>query len=103
MALGSDSAASALVEQHLPLQIAGLDVVAIDDAQIADSGACQQGSEGRSGGAAADDGDARGGELLLAFGSDGLKEDLAGVPLGEFQQRYLLSGCILRYYRNATL
>ena len=84
--LGQRLGGVGLVEEHLPLQIAGLDVVAIDDAQVADSGARQQRSEGRAGGSAADDGDAGGGQLLLAFGSDGLEEDLAGVPLGEFQQ-----------------
>ena len=91
--LGQRFGGIGLVEQHLALQVAGLDVVAVDDAQVADSGARQQGSKRRSGGAAAHDGDARGRQALLAFGSDGLKENLAGVALGEFQRAYLLSGC----------
>ncbi len=100
--LGQRLGGVGLVEEHLALQVAGLDVVAVDDAQVADSGAREQGSEGRAGGSAADDGDAGGGQALLAVGSDGWKEDLAGVALGEFQRAYLLSGCVLRYYRNAT-
>jgi hypothetical protein len=83
----------------LRLKIAGLNIVAIDDAEVADSGAREQGRQRRASGAASNDCDSRCGKPLLAFGSDGMKEDLAGVPLGEFQQGYLLTGCVLSYYR----
>ncbi len=46
------------VEQHLPLQVAGLDVIAVDDAKVSHAGARQQRSQRRAGGAATDDNDA---------------------------------------------
>ena len=94
--LGQRFGGVGFVEEHLALQVAGLYVVAVNDAEVADSGARQQGSKGRAGGTAADDGDACRGQALLAVGSDGWKQDLARVPLGEFQLAYLLSGCCVR-------
>ncbi len=43
--LGKRFSGVGLVEEHLALKIAGLNVVAIDDAQVADSGAREQGRQ----------------------------------------------------------
>ena len=83
--LGQRFGGVGLVEEHLTLKVTGLDVVAVDDAQVANSGAGEQAGQRRSGGAASDDGDARSGKPLLAFRPNGLKEDLARIAFGEFQ------------------
>ena len=77
--LGQGLGGVGFIEQRLALEIAGLDVIAVDDADGADAGAGQQSGGGRSGGAAADHGDARGAQALLSFGADAMKQHLARV------------------------
>ena len=72
--LGQRFGGIALVEQNLPLQIAGLNVVAVDDADVAYAGANQQRAEHRSGGSAADDGDARLCQFALPLGANAGKQ-----------------------------
>ncbi len=67
------------VKQHLALQVAGLDVIAVDDPKISDAGAGQQRREGGPGGAAAYDDHLRSGQTALPFGPDALEKDLAGI------------------------
>ena len=55
------------IKQGLPLQIAGLDVIAVNDADRAHARTGKQGSEHRASSAAADNGNARGGQLALTF------------------------------------
>ncbi|MCU1222894.1 MAG: hypothetical protein JWQ42_987 [Edaphobacter sp.] len=70
-----------LVEEDLALEVGGLDEVAVDEGEGADTGSGEEGGCCRSGGSAADDGDVRGGEHLLAMGSDAGEEDLTGVAV----------------------
>ena len=74
--LGQRLGGIALVEQDLALQVAGLDVVAVDDADVAHAGAHQQRTEDRAGGSAADDDDARIRQFALALRADAGKEKL---------------------------
>ena len=53
--LGQRLGGVGLVEEYLALQIAGLHVVAVNDAQVADSGTREQGRQRRAGGAASYD------------------------------------------------
>lgn len=69
-----------LVEEDLALEVGGLDEVAVDKGEGADSGAGEERGGGGSGGSDADDGDVSGGEVLLAGGADAGEEDLARVP-----------------------
>ena len=55
------------LEKHLPLQIAPLHIVAIDQRQRTNPGARQKPGDGCSGRSAANDGDMGGQELLLAL------------------------------------
>ncbi len=77
--LGKRLGGVGFVEERLALQVAGLDVVAVDDAQRADASASQQSGQGRSGGAAANDGDLGGRQLPLSFFADAAEENLAGI------------------------
>src|SRR5208283_3604498 len=82
--------------------VAGLDVVAVDDAQVTNPGPGQQRNQCGTGGAAPNDGNARGGKLLLPFDANRWKENLAGIPFGEIQRLHLLPGSFLVYYRDST-
>ncbi len=68
-----------LIEEHLPLEVRRLDVVPVDNPQSADARARQGIGLGGPERAASDDHNLRAQELSLPLGSDGLKEDLAGV------------------------
>jgi hypothetical protein len=76
---GEGVAGVGFVVEHLSLEVGLFDEVAIDEGEVADAGAGEQGCGGGSGGSAADDGDVGLGEPLLAFGADAGEEDLAGV------------------------
>ena len=67
------------VEEHLALEVGGLDEVAIDEGEMTDAGAGEEAGRGGSGGTDADDGDAGAAEILLAGLTDAGEEDLAGV------------------------
>ena len=88
--LGQRFGGIGFVKEHLTLQVAGLDVVAIEEAEIADPGAGEERSQSGAGGAATDEGNACGSEALLALGGDGLEEYLAGIA---FERRRLHIGC----------
>ena len=68
------------VEQNLALQVAGLNVITVDDAKVSHAGARQQRSQGRAGSSATDDGDTGFRQSRLTRFADGRKEDLAGIP-----------------------
>ena len=78
---GKAVASIGLVEENLTLEIGGFDEVAVDEGKGADAGAGEERGGCGSGGADADDGDVRGGEELLARGSNAGEEDLAGVAV----------------------
>ena len=80
--LGEGGAGIVFVEEHLALEVGGLDEVAVDEGEVADAGAGQQAGGGGSGGTDADDGDVGAGEEVLAGLADGGEEDLAGVAVG---------------------
>ena len=77
--LGQRLGGVGFVEQGLALQVAGLDVVAVDDAQGADAGARQQAGSGRAGGAAAHNGNPGRPQALLSFGADAVEQHLPRV------------------------
>ena len=81
-ALGMACGGIGLVEEHLALQVALLDEIAVDEDERADAGARQQRRGGGSGGSAADDRDGRGGEALLSRFADRREEHLARVAIG---------------------
>lgn len=87
--LGEGLAGVMFVEQKLALQIAGLDVIAVDDAQESHAGAGEKRCQDRARGAASDDGYAGRGEFVLTFGADGGEEDLAGIAVVEAWRHWL--------------
>ena len=78
---GKGGACVGFVEEHLALEVGGLDEVAIDEGEMADAGAGEEAGGCCSCGADADDGDVGVGEELLAGVADAGKEDLAGVAI----------------------
>ena len=68
-------------EEHLTLEVGGLDEVAVDDGEVADAGPREQTGGSGSGGSAADEGNVSGGELLLASDTDGRKKTLPGIAI----------------------
>ena len=78
---GEGVAGVGLVEEDLPLEVGGLDEVAVDEGEGADAGAGEEGGGRGSGSSDADDGDVSGGEEMLTGGSDAGEEDLAGVAI----------------------
>ncbi len=95
LGLGEGVACVGFVEEGLALEVGGLDEVAVDEGERADTGAREQRCGGRSHGPAADDGDVRGGETLLAEGADAGEEDLAGVTVGVGDGRRLSLGRVV--------
>ncbi len=75
LGLGEGVACVGFVEEGLALEVGGLDEVAVDEGERADTGAREQRCGGRSHGPAADDGDVSGGETLLAEGADAGEEN----------------------------
>jgi hypothetical protein len=69
------------LEQHLSLQIAPLDIVAIHQRQGSYAGASQESGDGGSGCAAANDGDVGSKEFLLALLPNASKQDLPRVAI----------------------
>lgn len=67
------------VKEDLALEVGGFDEVAIDEGEMADSGAGEERGGGGAGGSDADDRDAGTGEQGLSGGADAWEEDLAGV------------------------
>ena len=80
--LGEGGAGVVFVEEHLALEVGGLDEVAVNEGESPDAGAGQQAGRGGSGGADAYDGDVGPSKKLLAGFADGGEEDLAGVAVG---------------------
>jgi hypothetical protein len=80
--LGEGGAGIGFVEEHLALEVGGLDEVAVDEGKAANAGAGEEAGGGGSGGAYSDDGYVGAGEELLAGLADGGEEDLAGVAVG---------------------
>lgn len=78
---GEGGAGVGFVEEHLALEVGGLDEVAVDEGEAADAGAGEEAGGGGPGGSDADDGDVGAGEKLLAGGADGGEEDLAGIAV----------------------
>jgi hypothetical protein len=78
---GEGGAGVVFVEEHLALEVGGLDEVAVDESQPADAGASQEAGGGGTGGADADDGDVGSSKELLAGFADAGEEDLAGVTV----------------------
>ena len=75
------------------MQIAGLDVVAIDDAQVSYAGAGQQGSQGGAGSAASDQGHAAAGQPFLSLPSDSREEHLPRVSFFQSQRGHQFPAC----------
>ncbi len=90
--LGQRLGCIGFIEQGLSLQIARLDVVAIDDANGAHAGAGQQGGQGGAGGAASDQGDPGSGQLLLSFTSDSREEHLPRISFFQVQRDHQFQG-----------
>ena len=78
---GESGAGVVFVEEHLALQVGGLDEVAVDESEPADAGAGQEAGGGCAGGSYANDGDVGAAEELLAGLADAGEEDLAGVAV----------------------
>jgi hypothetical protein len=78
---GEGGAGVVFVEEHLALEVGGLDEVAVDEGEMAYAGAGEKAGCGCSGCADADDGDVGAAEELLAGLADGGEEDLAGVTV----------------------
>ena len=74
------------IEERLPLQIAGLDIIAINDANRAHTRAGKQGSQRRPGRSAAYNSNTRRGQLALAFSPNSAKKHLPGISLVQFQR-----------------
>lgn len=70
-----------LIEKDLPLQVAGLDEVAVDEREATDAGSREQRGDGGTGGADAEDGNVSRGETGLASDADRDKESLARVAV----------------------
>jgi len=81
LGFGEAGAGVGFVEEELALQVGGLNEVAVDEGERACAGAGEQRGGGGAGGSAADDGDVRGGQALLAEDADAGEEDLAGVAV----------------------
>ena len=79
--LGEGVAGVGFVEEDLALEVGGLDEVAVDEGEGADSSACEERCGGRAHGSAAYDGDVGGGKTLLADSADAGKENLTGVSV----------------------
>ncbi len=75
---GEGVAGVGFVEEHLALEVGGLDEVAVDEGEGADAGAGEEGGGGGSGGADADDGDVGAGEELLAGVADAGRRGFGG-------------------------
>ena len=69
------------VKKRLPLQVAGFDIIPVEDAQCADAGAREQRGQNGTGGAASHDDDTRSLQFFLAVGSDSFKQNLPRVPV----------------------
>jgi hypothetical protein len=78
---GEGCAGIVFVEEHLALEVRGLDEVAIYQSKPAYAGAGEQACGGGTGGSYADDGNVGAGEELLAGFADAGEEDLAGVAV----------------------
>ena len=78
---GEGVAGVGFVEEDLALEVGGLDEVAVDEGEGADSSACEERCGGRAHGSAAYDGDVGGGKTLLADSADAGKENLTGVSV----------------------
>jgi len=79
--LGKRGAGVVFIEEHLTLEVRGLDEIAVDEGEAADSGSGEEAGGGGSGGPYSYDGDVSSDEKLLAGGSDGGEEDLPGVAV----------------------
>ncbi len=85
LGLGQRVAGVGFIKEHLPLQVAGLDKVAVDQREAPNAGPGKQAGSSGSGCSAADQRNMRGGKFGLARGADAREQDLAGVavcPLG---------------------
>lgn len=80
--LRQGSASVVFVEEHLALEVGGLDEIAVDEGEMADAGAGEQAGGGGTGGTDADDNGVGVAEAFLAGLADAGKEDLAGVTVG---------------------
>lgn len=78
---GESGAGVVFVEEHLALEVGGLDEVAVYQGKPADASAGKEAGRGCAGGSYADDGDVGAGEELLAGFADAGEEDLAGVAV----------------------
>jgi hypothetical protein len=78
---GEGGAGVVFVEEHLALEVGGLDEIAVDEGEMADAGAGEEAGGCCAGCADTDDGDVRMGEELLAGFAYAGKEDLAGVAV----------------------
>lgn len=81
LGFGKGCAGVVFVEEHLALQVGGLDEVAIDEGEVADAGACEEACGGCAGCAYTNDGDVRLAKQLLTGFTDASEEDLTGVAL----------------------
>ncbi len=72
-----------LVEEDLALEVGGLDEVAVDESEGADTGTGEQRCGCGSGGSTTDYGDVGCGEPLLTGGADSGEENLTGVAVVE--------------------
>lgn len=83
LCLGQGGKGVGFVEEDLALKVGELDEVTINEDEVANAGAGQQGCGGRSSGSYADNGHVSLAEEVLTGGGNPGKEDLAGVAVGE--------------------
>ncbi len=91
LGFGGGGGGIGLVEEHLALQVALFDEIAVDEDEGADAGAGEQGGGSGAGGSAADDSDGGGGEALLAGFADGCEEHLTGVAVASSEAATVLA------------
>src|SRR6185437_10501846 len=81
LGFGGGGGGIGFVEEHLGLQVAFFDEIAVDEDEGADTGTGEQGGGSGASGSAADQSDGGGGEALLTRFADGREENLARVAV----------------------
>src|SRR3954469_16664477 len=77
--LGKGFGGVGFVEENLALKVAGLDVIAVDNAEVSHSGTGQKANQGGAGSAAAYHRNSGRGEVFLSMGTDSRKEYLPRI------------------------
>src|SRR5438270_865798 len=81
--LGQRFGGIVFIKEYLPLEVARFHVIAVNDSQMAHARASQQAGHARTGGPAAYNSHAGGGEFFLPFGFNPSKQDLPRITVLE--------------------